>query len=93
MKRQTHTIKRRKLGRPLTRKERESLKFYRSLSKKKQHYIYSSMKKLFIKFGIISKDGKLISRNNLKAFQQMLAEQRKQRALAQKPSKKLELAK
>ena len=77
----------------LTAKERESLKAIGSLPKKKQRIIFNAMKKFFVDTGISDKDGKLISRDNLKAFQQMLAEQSEQISLAQKPSKKLKSVK
>lgn len=76
-------------GSPLTANEREALKRIRSLSKKEKLIMYNAMKKFFIDTGISSKDGKLINRGKLKEFRQMLAEQRKQKSIAQKSSKKL----
>jgi hypothetical protein len=79
-------------GSPLTAKERKSWKRLGALSEKKKRLLYNGMKKFFIDTGICSKDGKLISQRKLTAFRQMLAEQRKQRLLAEKASKKLKLA-
>ena len=76
-----------KLSRPLTALEREALNKVHSLPRRKQLLVLNAMKRLFIKTGISSKDGKLINREKLKEMLQMVAEQRKQRTLAQKPSK------
>lgn len=76
-------------GSPLTAKERKSLKRLGALSSKKKQLLINGMNKFFINTGIFSKDGKLINRRKLTEFRKMLAEQRKQRILAAKPSQKL----
>lgn len=73
-------------GSPLTAKDKEALKKIHSLPKKQVQMLCDAMKQLFIDIGISSKDGKLIDRKKLTAFRKMLAEQRKQRNLAQKSS-------
>lgn len=77
MKIKTHTKKRQILGRPLTEKEREAVIKVLSLPKEKRDFVFKSMENLFVAYGITDKDGKLISRKNLKAFQQMLADRQK----------------
>ena len=72
----------------MTKEEREAVKQVLSLPEEKRDFVFKTMENLFVAYGITDKDGKLISRENLKAFQQMLAELNKSRELAKKPSKK-----
>lgn len=85
-KRKTHALEHRKLGRPLTEKEREAVKKVLSLPKEKRDFVFTTMQNLFVKLGICSKDGKLINRMKLIAFRQTLAERKE--IMAKKFNKK-----